>query len=311
MSALFNGEKTKLTPKDFVLYSSLMISLYVSTFAFLALIFEYIGFLFPDQLSYVDPYSTAMRTAIATLFVVFPLFIGLTRYTNNDVRVHAEKSELGFRKWLIYITLLIAGATMIVDLIVLVNSFLGGDITTAFILKVVAVLVVVGSVFTYFVLALKGYWEEHETASIAYGATAGAVIVLSVISGFFIMGSPTDQRLYRFDEQKVADLQNIQWQIITYWQNTDALPVSLQAVNDPIYGFIAPMDPQSGDAYEYIVTSPLSFSLCATFNKPDRTSAMDARLYEAKLVANETWTHKEGRTCFDRTIDPKRYDIVR
>ncbi len=309
MTALFSGEKPTLSPKDFVVYSSLMISLYVSTFAFLALIFEYISFLFPDQLSYVDPYSTAMRTSIATLFVVFPLFIALTRYTNNDIRAHKEKAELGYRKWLIYITLLIAGATMIIDLIVLVNSFLAGDITVAFISKVLAVLVVVGSVFTYFVLALKGYWEERKTASVLYGSVAGAVVVLSVVLGFFIMGSPSEQRLYRFDEQKVIDLQNIQWQVLNYWQTTETLPASLDVLSDPMTGFITPIDPETGEVYEYIVTTPLTFSLCATFNKPDRSSQMDARLYETSPFANETWTHKEGRTCFDRVIDPKRYDV--
>ena len=34
-----------------------------------------------------------------------------------------EKLSLGVRKWLIYLTLFIAGAAVIIDLIVLINTF--------------------------------------------------------------------------------------------------------------------------------------------------------------------------------------------
>lgn len=314
MSALFDRDKVKLSPKDFVLNGAMMIALYVSTFSFLALIFSYIDFLYPDVLAYHDPYSTGMRAAIATLLVVFPLFIFLTRYINEDIRAHEEKEELGFRKWLIYITLLIAGGALAVDLIMLVNSFLSGDIVTSFVLKVFSVFIILSAIFAYYLLSLKGYWKDNASLSIIYGSVISVVVFGTIVSGFFIMGSPADQRLYRFDEQKVSDLQNIQWQIITYWQNTNKLPDSLASVNDPIYGFVAPRDPQTGEAYDYIVSGPLTFSLCANFNKEDRAAgslSAESIAYPVKDPMSETWSHSEGYTCFERVIDKDRYEIKR
>ena len=100
--------KPRLTPKDFVLYLATMIFLYTSVFSLLALLFEYINILFPDALQYVDPYSTGIRFSIATLIIIFPLYLFLTRVLNNDVRKNPAKRDLGFRKWLMYLTILIA-----------------------------------------------------------------------------------------------------------------------------------------------------------------------------------------------------------
>ena len=217
-------QKPKVTPKDFFLYFGAMAALYVSVGSFIALLFEYVNALFPDPLGgYRDPYSSSIRFALASLVVVFPLYMFLTKMLNRDLRAHPEKKELWIRKWLVYLTLFVGGAVIAGDLIALINTFLGGELTARFVLKVCAVFIVVGGAFGYYFYDLRGKWERDEQAARMVGWVALLVVCVSVIGGFFIIGSPQTQRLYRFDEQRVSDLTNIQWQVVNFWQQKERL----------------------------------------------------------------------------------------
>jgi hypothetical protein len=141
------------------------------------------------------------------------------------------------------------------------------------------------------------------------GYAAGFLVSLSIIAGFFIMGSPSQVRLYRFDDQKVSDLQNIQWQIVNFWQQKEAFPKSLTDLEDPISGFVVPKDPQSGADYEYELGLGTSFKLCATFNAESqgRQSSYSEPYMVVGEKGNENWQHGAGEYCFERVIDPERY----
>ena len=258
----------KVTPKDFFLWAGAMVALYGSVISFVTLLFEYINHTFPDPLEYyVDPYSGGIRFAMASLIVLVPVTIVLMRFIRSDIARNAMKSELWVRRWALVLTVFVAGAAVVGDLIALVNGFLGGDLTTRFALKVLVVLFVAGGVFLHFLADLRGYWSINPTRAKQVGIAAGVVVIIAIISGFFILGSPAEVRLMRFDNQKVSDLQNIQWQVVNYWQQKEKLPASLEELMDPLSGSILPVDPQSGESYVYEVTGRLSFKLCATFNK--------------------------------------------
>mgnify|MGYP001589652765 FL=1 len=142
------------------------------------------------------------------------------------------------------------------------------------------------------------------------GYAAGVLVLLSIIAGFFIMGSPSQVRLYRFDDQKVSDLQNIQWQIVNFWQQKERLPKSLDELEDPISGFIVPKDQQTGSSYVFTLGEGMAFNLCATFNAESQGPAKQTAYYESYPVgdvSNENWQHGAGEHCFERIIDPERY----
>ncbi|OGG63332.1 hypothetical protein A3D66_02630, partial [Candidatus Kaiserbacteria bacterium RIFCSPHIGHO2_02_FULL_50_9] len=114
----------------------------------------------------------------------------------------------------------------------------------------------------------------------------------------------------------VSDLQSIQWQVVSYWQQKERLPATLEELQDPISGFVIPRDPKSGTSYEYRATGLLSFELCATFAKEGQGMnyyvpriAVPAVSIEGgkAMPEQDSWQHKEGRECFERTIDPDRY----
>ncbi len=315
--------KPKVTPKDFFLWLGSMAALYVAIVSMLALYFQYINYAFPDALnSYVDPYSSTIRIAIASVVVATPLYIYLTRVINSEIRAVPEKRDLWVRKWLIYISLFVGGLTIAIDLVMLINAFLGGDITMRFVMKVLAVFVVVTAFFWYYISDLRGVWERKAQLGHILGWVMAAVVVVSIGGGFLITGSPFDQRLYRFDEQKVNDLQNIQWQLVNYWQTKSTLPEGLADLQDPISGYTVPVDAETNTPYAYTKVGATTFKLCATFNKESRPNDISMPRPVTTPVKGPTdnigvdlnaqpWTHGVGEVCFDRTIDPDRYPIYK
>lgn len=302
--------KHKSVAADFFLYMAVVIALYVSVASVLMLLFAYVDVLFPDVLDYRSGFSS-ITGPMSSLIVAFPLYIFLTRFLNQGIRKSPEKKELWIRRWLIFLTLFLAGVMIFVDFITLVRYFLNGETTMRFILKVLAVFIVSGSVFEYYLQDIKGKWETDEKHSVMAGFIAGVAIFAVVISGFMIVGTPKEQRALRMDNERVNDLQNIQWQVVSYWQNKDVLPVTTEDLRDSISGYVSPTDPETEEAYSYEVTGALSFTLCADFTHESRGDGLDGYnrypALKSPVGTTESWTHNKGQVCFDREIDPDIY----
>lgn len=308
---------SKTSPKDFFLWLGAIIALYGSIASFITLLFEYINYSFPDALAgYADPYGGAVRFAMAALIVLVPTLIALFYFIRASIAEEAGKAQIWVRRWAIVLTLFIAAITILIDLITLVNTFLGGEISTRFGLKVFVVLLVALGVFLHFLADQKGYWILNRTKANLIGIAVGVLALITVISGFFIIGTPSHVRMLRYDEQKVQDLQSMQYQVLNYWQMKRALPVESGALVDSLGGYTLPIDPQSKASYVYKTTGKLTFALCATFNEATpETAGMGA--YPARDVAypsmgggvNENWQHGAGEVCFIRTIDPELYPM--
>ena len=304
----------KITAKDFFLWAGAMVTFYWSIFAFVSLIFDYLNHAFPDPLPYyAGSYAGNVSYEMAALIVLFPVFLLLMRVIRRSIEGDPSRAQIWVRRWALVLTLFVAGAALAGDLITLIKYFFDGDVTVRFLLKVLVVFLVAGGVFLHFLADMRGYYERNpDKARLMTWATAVLVLV-TIVAGFFIVGTPWEARKYRFDEQKVSDLQNIQYQVVNYWQLKQALPAALTDLADPISGAYIPVDPQTGQPYEYSVTGPMSFELCASFNAEARSQTVNGRTVPlapypaAEKGVVENWQHGEGRTCFTRTIDPERY----
>jgi hypothetical protein len=299
--------QTKTSAKDFFLQLGIMVSLYVGAVALLNLLFRIINVAYPQiEKQYFGP---SISFPVATLIVVFPLFLFLANIINKGYVSDPSKKEYAVRKWLIYITLFIAGAVIAGDLVTLIFFFLDGrELTVGFLLKVLAIILVAGSIFGYYIDDLR---EKLTKERRNIWRIVSAIIVLgSIVAGFAIIGSPRVQRLARYDEIKINDLQNIQNQIIYYWQTKEALPQDLENMRDSLSYYSLPLDSQTNRSYEYEKTGDLSFSICAEFNLKSSDISERIRIgsaYNYIGFENENWVHKAGRFCFERTIDPDRY----
>lgn len=297
------------SPKDVFLWLGAMIALYVSVGSLATLLFNYIDILFPDKLdpTYYDPYSGPVRFAIASLIVVFPLFVYLTKLVHDEIRKDTEKAGLGIRKWLVYLTVFAAGAFLAGDLIVLVNTFLNGEITTRFLLKVVVVFVLAGGIFWYYLEEVRGRWENNAKLSKQVGTGVSVLVLVTVVSGFFLIGTPDDARAVRFDQERVNDLETIQWKLVEYYRAKRELPEDLSLVTDSIAFPELPTDPETGEPYTYTRTASTTFELCATFTREsDGTVGPYARPLTPGIKGAD-WSHGTGEECFERTIDPELY----
>jgi len=317
--------KIKTAPKDFFVFIGAMAALYASAVSLINLLFEIINASFPDALNLShDNFSSGMRWSIASLIIVFPVYIFLSRSVNKDLAVNFLKKNLGVRKWLVYLTLFVAGVAIITDLILLINTFLGGEITARFAFKVLAVLVVAGTVFTYYLYDLKRDVGRKSSKMKLLAWVVSFAVLASIVGGFFIMGSPFTLRMKRFDERRVNDLQNIQYQIVNFYQRKGNLPNSLDELKDPIAGFNIPLDPDSAVPYGYEKVSDLptgqaglNFKLCADFSLAS-DSQIDSKYMTRPMPVsseifpvNENWQHQKGAVCFDRKIDKDLYPILK
>lgn len=310
------ARKAKAEPKDVFLHLLAIIALYASATAILVMLFQYINILIPDLLArgyyQLQSYYSSIRWSISSLIVIFPVYVWAVYYLNSIYSREPEKRNLRIRKWLLNFTVFAAALIIIGDLVTLIYNFLGGDITARFALKIAAVFFVAASVFFYYFWELKNWNKISEMAKKVFIYAIIAIVALAVAAGFFIVGSPQQERLRRFDDQRVSDLQIIQGQIIYYWQNKEKLPQVLNDLKDPISGFNPGKDPQTGADYVYNVKGDLGFSLCANFNLPSlesRTPSIKDPTYPAQYFppGYSNWAHSAGYVCFERIIDPELY----
>jgi hypothetical protein len=116
--------------------------------------FIFIDHLIPDSLNrdysaYGDP-SWPVAFSLARLLVAYPVYLVLMRQINRDLATHREKNFSWVRKWLTYLTLLVAALIAIGAVIAFLTSFLRGELTPRFLLKVLVVLVLDGGVLWYY-----------------------------------------------------------------------------------------------------------------------------------------------------------------
>jgi hypothetical protein len=309
-------DKPKVTPKDFFLWAGAMVALYWSVIAFIFLVFNYIDYSFPNALSYLapNPYDSGVGSEMASIVVLFPVYVILMWMIRSDSHRDRSRLEIWIRRWALILTLFVAGATIAGDLISLLATFFtGNELTAAFLLKSLILILVAAGAFMHFIADYWGYWEQHEGRKRTVCTAVGVLAAVAVIAGFILFGTPAQARQYRYDEQRVTDLQSIQSQVVNYWQSKETLPASLGDLNDTISGFTAPVDPQTDAPYTYKKTGTLSFQLCAVFSAASRSSeeramyAQPAPAGVAGKALSDTWTHAAGDACFDRTIDPQFY----
>src|SRR6185503_591876 len=146
----------KSSPKDVFMHLMVFVALYVSVVSLIALLFQCINYWYPDPLNYYYEYALdGIRWSASALIVMYAVYVGVSWMINKELKSEPAKKNIKVRKWLVYLTLFASALTVIIDVISLIYNYLGGDISTRFFLKILAVLVVAGLVFGYYLWDLK------------------------------------------------------------------------------------------------------------------------------------------------------------
>jgi len=158
--------KPYLSAREAFIYLVLFSTLYVSAYSFGSLLYDLINRAFPDP---ADPswmashFRESVRWSVSSLIVAFPVFLYVSGWTSRAVRRDSTKRSSKVRRWLTYLTLFVAACILIGTTIALVNSVLGGELTTRFLLKVLTIAVIAGTIFGYYLWDLRREEKEQET----------------------------------------------------------------------------------------------------------------------------------------------------
>jgi hypothetical protein len=150
--------------RETFMYVVMFATLIVSAYSLGNLLFELINRAFPDPAQQAFGSTLqAIRWSLASVIVAFPIFVYVAALIDRDVRAHPIRRTSRIRKQLTYVTLFIASCVLIGDVITVVYNFLGGELTLRFLLKVVTVGAIAGSVFGFYLRDLRAGEAAPET----------------------------------------------------------------------------------------------------------------------------------------------------
>lgn len=305
-------EKSYITPKHVFLQLLMIAMLYASVIAAITLYFQYANQIFFDSaFTYRESIYSGIRWGSSVLLVAFPVLVYTSWLIQKEINKQALVRQMKTRRWLLYFTQFVTAITIIVDIMILIYEFYGGEITARFVSKIVVVLIIAAIVLGYY------RWELHRTDTPSslpklMASSVGVLIVASVVGGFFIAGTPAEQRAVRLDEQRVNHLLEIQNQVVNYVQTKDQLPADQVTLES--WAGLLPTDPLTAEPYTYSKTSTTTFQLCATFAAVLEDNLYGDHYYQPaygpygektvpQLVGGSSWIHPSGEYCFDRTIE--------
>jgi hypothetical protein len=291
-----------LSAADAFVYLVLFFTLYTSAFALVKLLFEFVHHHFPD--SGVRPWRSAdasIRWATASLVIAFPVFLTLSRKTYLALRDNPDKRNSKVRKWLSYMTLVVASGVLLCDVITLVYYFLAGELSVRFLLKFLIVGVVASAVFGFYIWHLRQDDLDPAQLQPSHPGVRGlvgvvvAAVVASVVGGFFVAGSPGEARGVKLDRQRVQDLTLIANGIDLFWEAEGRLPTELEELSrNRVVLLKSVSDPDTAEPYEYEIKGEKEYALCATFDFENQMAEQRVRAYGSRF-----WAHDAGRDCFE------------
>lgn len=245
--------------------------------------------------------SSGMKYAISALVVATPIYFLTAQQIYKNLRSGNMSADSGVRKWLTYLILLVAVVVMIGWLIALLNSFLGGELTTKFVLKALTALIISGVVFFFYLHDIRrdNVSSKDQTMSI-YTWASLLVIIAVFITALFYVESPSQTRNRRIDERVLSNFSQIQSAVNDYYNKNNEMPSTLDVLKNE-YSYVNDeviINPATGQMIEYSVLEGDRFELCTEFMSDNR----DSQLEPYKDYYAQEWPHAAGRDCIQKTV---------
>lgn len=152
-----------LSARDAFQYLVLFTTLYLWAWHLGSLLFDLIEIWLPDPADpdyRVQGLARSVRLSVATLLVAFPVFAFSAHRLGGEIARDPSRRMSAVRRWLTYLTLFLAATALVCDLITLVYNLLGGELSLRFVLKVLVVAVIAGTIFGWYLADLRN--EERD-----------------------------------------------------------------------------------------------------------------------------------------------------
>lgn len=292
-----------LSAREAFLYLLMFATLYLTAWHVGSLLFDFINLAFPDPADggfARSIRSRSMRWSIAGVVIAFPVFVIVARSLARELSESPVRRLSAVRRWLTYLTLFLAATVLIGDMIVLVYNLLAGGLSARFLLKVLVVAVIAGTVFGWYLQDLRREERPPQGAGISGRVMLGVaalVVAATLVAAVAVVRSPTAEREARLDERREQDLARIARLVEAHYHRTGELPATLDALATP--GTELPRDPVHGVPYLYEVTGEQFYRVCARFGT-------DTALDERQPAGGDAWLHGAGPHCFDRRVEGRR-----
>jgi hypothetical protein len=158
--------RPSLSAREAFEYLVLFGTLYMSAFSLGVLLFQFISLAFPDplwpQTVIDDQIPDTIRQSIAALVVATPIFLFSARTNSRAIARSPLTRTSPVRQWLTYLTLAIAAGILIGDATTLIYNLLDGDVAIRFLLQVLTIGGIAGTIFIYFLSDLRRDEKEVE-----------------------------------------------------------------------------------------------------------------------------------------------------
>lgn len=134
------------------------------------------------------------------------------------------------------------------------------------------------------------------------------VVLIVLIIGFTMVGTPVSQRAVSLDNQRLSNFNNIKYSIESNYETT-GLPLSLSELKTRVVnsGYSAEVlsDPETKQSIGYEVASVYSFRLCTTFSTDtESTNQSGAPAYydTSNIYYPNNTQHSKGYDCITYEI---------
>lgn len=315
--------KPYVSAREAFLYLLLFILLGVVAGHLGGLLFVLVDMFLPPDVVY--PYMAeaaggGVRWTVAALVIGTPLFLFLSWRVGQARRRNPAMQGSRIRKWLTYLTLVIAAATLIGDGIALVYNFLAGELSLRFLLKALIIAAIAGIVFLYYVRDAERDEDAPATSRLdwALGGALAAVALTASITGYALIDSPATLRARERDEARLTAITDIASGVDCYYTYENALPETLAIMRESLAerSSVTPLtcawseeafDPATNEPYEFRPIDATSFEVCATFDLASREAERpDTRSYSYGYrdgARSFNAIHSAGRHCFTLTAE--------
>ncbi|MBN2242352.1 MAG: hypothetical protein JW793_06645 [Acidobacteria bacterium] len=302
--------------KEAFLFLMLFSALYTTAFGLGSVLFDLINIYLPNPGETASRWIASLRYGVASVVVSFPIFLLMNGVISRETRRNPGQRISPVRRWLTYLTLFAASASIVADLISLIVRFLSGDLTLRFGFKVLVVAALAGIVFLHYLRDLR---RDELSPAAEYqpgrrGRIACAVLVAAVAGiigfGFWTAGSPIKARLYAQDNRRIGDLANISGRVQLYYKNKGVLPRSLSDCDTSPETYIErKTDRITGQPYWYRALDDTRFEIGAAFDlpSPEDGPKIPAATAIGMPAGPGFWEHGAGNNTF--TIDAERISL--
>ncbi len=287
------------------LYLTHLVSLVFMAISFGMIIFQAINKFIEDPVNLYSAFyqEDALRFGIAALLVFSPVYYVVSKFIYKALFNGEIKRDSGIRRWLTYLILFVSFLVFAGYLVGFIISFLSGELTIKFLLKVISVIVIAATVFSFYlydIMRKETEGKKDKVVKIYFYATLAAVVI-AFVGAFFVAGNPATTRAKKLDDDILQKFNNIDNCVDQYYREKKVMPQNIDEIkNDCSYLLDESLkDKVTGKAFEYRLKEGKAYELCAEFRSSNKNEQPKPYYSAPDMKSN---IHDSGWQCLERKV---------